>query len=57
MKSADIHAVDRWGGYPLMDAIRGKHYEIKELLVSHGAKLCAEDLVKLGQEMCLCASK
>jgi hypothetical protein len=40
-----------------MDAIRGKHYDVKELLVSHGAKLCAEDLVKLGQEMCLCASK
>lgn len=54
---ADINCVDRWGGYPLMDAIRGKHYAIKDLLSSHGAKLSEEDVVKLGQEICLASAQ
>eukprot|EP00284_Hemiselmis_tepida_P018673 CAMPEP_0174936494 /NCGR_PEP_ID=MMETSP1355-20121228/57632_1 /TAXON_ID=464990 /ORGANISM="Hemiselmis tepida, Strain CCMP443" /LENGTH=296 /DNA_ID=CAMNT_0016183275 /DNA_START=1 /DNA_END=888 /DNA_ORIENTATION=+ len=56
-QNAAIGAVDRWGGYPLMDAVRGKHNDVKELLLQHGAKYSEEDIVKMGQELCLAAHR
>ena len=35
---ADVHAVDRWGGVPLKDAIRGKHKDVQQILRKAGAK-------------------
>jgi glutaminase len=35
-KGAPVNAKDRWGGTPLEDAERGRHEEIKQILISNG---------------------
>jgi len=37
LKGANINPVDRWGGTPLVDAKRGNHKKVIELLKQHKA--------------------
>jgi ankyrin repeat protein len=39
-----------------MDAIRGKHLKVRDLLMKHGAIFSKEDLEKYGQELCQAAA-
>ncbi len=39
-----------------MDAIRGKHLKVRDILMKHGAKFSDDDLQKYGQELCQAAA-
>ena len=36
---ADLDVEDRWGGTPLVDALRHRHLDVANWLISCGAKL------------------
>jgi len=36
-EGADVHVVDRWGQTPLLDAVRGEHHNVAQLLASYGS--------------------
>ena len=38
-RGANVNLVDRWGGTPLLDAVKAKHDGVAELLRAHGAEL------------------
>lgn len=42
-RQADINIKDRWGGYPLKEAVSNGHTEVRDFLVENGAVLEPKD--------------